>query len=124
MALIAVATVLPDSDPQIIEEGSESAEFWRALGGFKDYNNEVDNPGAPLLEPRLFHCKIHKNGKLRVEEIHEFDQTDLDVDDIMILDGGDEVYIWQGKYSDKEEKERSVDMAKVLHTIFFLKYIQ
>lgn len=38
---------------------------------------------------------------------------DLDVDDIMVLDGGDEIYVWIGDGSTKEEKEKSIDMAKV-----------
>lgn len=37
----------------------------------------------------------------------------MDPDDIMVLDGGDEVYVWIGKGSTEEEKARSLDMAKV-----------
>jgi gelsolin len=44
----------------------------------------------------LFHCTIRSNGKFKVEEIANFEQDDLDSDDIMVLDGGDEVYVWVG----------------------------
>jgi hypothetical protein len=39
----------------------------------------------------------------------------------MVLDGGDEVYLWIGKGSTDEEKEKSLQMAKVDKTLkFFL----
>lgn len=78
-------------------------------------DKDIDNAltGAPFLEPRLFHCQIRENGKFRVEEIASFGQDDLDPDDIMVLDGGDEVYVWVGNGSTAEEKEKSIDMAKV-----------
>ena len=31
----------------------------------------------------------------------------------MVLDGGDEVYVWVGQGSTDEEKAKSMDMAKV-----------
>lgn len=36
----------------------------------------------------------------------------MDSDDVMVLDGGDEVYAWIGSGSDEEEKAKSLDMAK------------
>jgi gelsolin len=41
----------------------------------------------------------------------------LDPDDIMVLDGGDEVYVWVGTGSTDEEKTKSLDMAKVIEKI-------
>lgn len=113
MADSVAKIVSPDRSAKIIREGAEPADFWSALGGKAKYDTEIDPPGAPLLEPRLFHCSILNNGKFRVEEIGAFEQEDLDEDDIMVLDGGDEVYVWVGKKSTKEEKEKSVGMAKV-----------
>lgn len=108
-----VKTISPERDAEVIEEGSEPDLFWETLNGKGDYDREVDPPGAPCLEPRLFHCKLLFNGKLRVEEIHDFDQDDMDQDDIMILDGGDEVYVWEGVGSSPEEKEMSLEVANV-----------
>ena len=105
-------TISPDRSPIEINEGSEPQEFWDALGGKADYDTEIDPPGAPFLDPRLFHCSVHY-GKFRVEEVPQFEQDDLEPDDVMVLDGGDEVYIWVGQGSTEEEKERSLDMAKV-----------
>lgn len=73
--------------------------------------------GAPFLEPRLFHCTIRTGGKFKVEEIANFEQDDLDPDDIMVLDGGDEVYVWVGNGSTDEEKKKSTDMANVRKAI-------
>jgi gelsolin len=37
----------------------------------------------------------------------------LDPDDIMVLDGGDEIYVWVGTGSTDEEKAKSSEMAMV-----------
>uniref|UniRef100_A0A1B0GQK7 Gelsolin-like domain-containing protein n=1 Tax=Phlebotomus papatasi TaxID=29031 RepID=A0A1B0GQK7_PHLPP len=120
MAANIVGVLSPDTEPQTIAEGEEPAEFWDALGGEGDYDRELDPAGPPFLEPRLFHCKILFNGRFRVEEVAHFEQDDLDQDDIMVLDGGDEVYVWEGNGSTEEEKEKAMDMAKVSFAqIFF-----
>lgn len=77
--------------------------------------------GAPLLDPRLFHCRILAGRKkLIVTEIADFGQEDLNEDDCMVLDGGDEVYVWLGKTSSPEEKEQSLEMAKVRFSFSFV----
>lgn len=113
MASVVINAIAPNIDAQIIDENSEPAEFWAALNGKGEYDTELDQPGAPFLEPRLFHCKLLANGKLRVEEIDDFDQEDLDEDDVMILDGGDEIYVWEGKDSTHEERRKSIEVAHV-----------
>lgn len=106
-------TLSPDHEAVVVNEGEEPDEFWDALGGQGEYDTEIDPAGAPFLEPRLFHCTIRSNGKFRVEEIANFEQDDLEPDDIMVLDGGDEVYVWVGSGSTEEEKQKSSEMAKV-----------
>lgn len=113
MAAAVAKRIASDVHIQQIDENVEPDEFWQALNGKGDYDKDVDQPGAPLLEPRLFHCKLLSNGKVKWEEIADFEQSDLDEDDLMILDGGDEVYIWEGKYISAEEKRRSMDVAHV-----------
>ena len=74
MAQNAVNLVAPDREPVTINEGEEPAEFWSSLGGEGDYNKGYDGQGAPLLVPRLFHCRVLPTGKLKVEEITYFRQ--------------------------------------------------
>jgi gelsolin len=38
----------------------------------------------------------------------------LDPDDIMVLDAGDEVYLWIGNGSIDEEKSKSLEMVHVI----------
>ncbi|KAG4075921.1 hypothetical protein HA402_003747 [Bradysia odoriphaga] len=113
MAAQIVGRLSPNHAPQIIDEGNEPAEFWSAIGGQGDYDKELDKPGPPFLESRLFHCKILANGRFRVEEVHHYEQEDMDVDDIMVLDGGDEIYVWEGDGSTEEEKAKSLEMANL-----------
>lgn len=40
-------------------------------------------------------------------------QQDLNEDDVMVLDSGDEVYVWVGRGSDDQEKEKAFAMAEV-----------
>ncbi|XP_055532240.1 gelsolin, cytoplasmic-like isoform X2 [Wyeomyia smithii] len=112
MAANIVKIVSPDAVPEIINEGSEPDAFWDALGGKADYDHELDPAGAPFLNPRLFHCRILFNKRLRVEEVPHFEQDDLNVDDVMVLDGGDEIYVWIGNGATDEERAKSIDMAK------------
>ncbi len=34
----------------------------------------------------------------------------------MVLDSGDEIYVWVGKAADEEEKAKALEMAKVLYS--------
>lgn len=113
MAITVVNAVAAGINAQIIAEGAETPYFWQALNGRGDYDRVVNAPGAPLLAPRLFHCKLLASGRLRVEEISSFKQDDLDEDDIMVLDAGDEIYVWEGKRSEPEEKQKAIDMVYV-----------
>jgi hypothetical protein len=93
-----------------IKEGSEPAAFWAALGGEGPY------PEARDLEtlgqdPRLFQIS-NATGSLAIEEIHNFDQSDLCNDDVMLLDTFKEVYIWIGGGSNDKERSSAMEIAK------------
>ncbi|GFG33063.1 hypothetical protein Cfor_12089 [Coptotermes formosanus] len=112
MAQNAINLVAPDREPVTINEGEEPSEFWSSLGGEGDYNKGYDGQGIPLLVPRLFHCHVSPAGKFRVEEITYFRQEDLDEDDIMVLDSGDEIYVWVGNKASPEERQLGMKMAE------------
>lgn len=111
IAASVAPVVCPDREPEVIAEGSEPDAFWEALGGKGDYSKEYDLD-KPILEPRLFHVRTMPSGKFRAIEINEFEQKDLVADDVMILDSGDEIYVWVGKDSDEEERKKAMEMAK------------
>ena len=47
-------------------------------------------------------------GKMTVEEIGEdFTQDDLISDDVMILDGGSNIFVWIGKGSNADERKHA-----------------
>jgi len=75
-----------------IEEGNEEDSFWEKLGGKEDYPTvgDISPPEAP---PRLFQINDSVTGGkgISVSEILEFDQEDLDEDDVMLLDTNTEV---------------------------------
>ncbi|XP_055384531.1 gelsolin isoform X2 [Condylostylus longicornis] len=112
MAQERIAEFWPGKEMEVIEEGAEPDDFWEPLNGEGVYDRTVGNPGAPLLEPRLFHCRISRNGRIMVEEVSDFEQADLDVDDVMIIDGGDELYSWVGEGTTLQENKAAFQMAK------------
>lgn len=125
MATVVVDAIGAGINAQIIAEGAEPSAFWTALKGKTDYDTELNAPGAPILDPRLFHCKLLASGRIRTEQIENFDQTDLEEDDIMVLDAGDEIYVWEGRYSEPEEKRKALDVVHVsqLHAQCFNEFV-
>ena len=61
----------------VLEEGSESDEFWTALGGKQPYSNEP-YLATHDIKARLFQCS-DRTGVFKVFEIHNFSQDDLDI---------------------------------------------
>jgi len=60
---------------------------------------------------KLFVCS-NATGKMIVEEIGEdFNQDDLISDDVMILDGGNLLYVWIGNGANAEERKHAPEIA-------------
>ncbi|XP_064474510.1 gelsolin, cytoplasmic-like isoform X1 [Ornithodoros turicata] len=102
--------VSPDREAVLLKESEEPDEFWQSIGGKGDYQKGHTEESNPLLDARLFKCST-ATGKLRVEQMCNFSQEDLDEDDVMMLDSGDEIYIWIGKGSTEEERSKSLEVA-------------
>jgi len=108
----SVAEKLSKFKPLTMRETLEFTSFWNVLGGMDLYANDPrlfedleENP------PRMFAISNAK-GNVCVEEIAgEFTQTDLEVDDVMMLDTWKEVYLWIGNGANQEERREAPKLA-------------
>eukprot|EP01127_Copromyxa_protea_P020841 TRINITY_DN7015_c0_g2_i3.p1 TRINITY_DN7015_c0_g2~~TRINITY_DN7015_c0_g2_i3.p1 ORF type:complete len:524 (-),score=118.82 TRINITY_DN7015_c0_g2_i3:32-1603(-) len=91
------------------KEGEEPKQFWKILGGKTGYLNPEELQDT-IQDPRLFHCS-DASGTFRIEEVHNFTQEDLMMDDIYLLDTYNTVFVWVGPESNQDEKEGSFQMA-------------
>jgi hypothetical protein len=95
---------------QIVTEGSEPSEFWSAVGGRGTYAERSYWQQAPR-DPRLYRCS-DAFGRFEVEEISNFDQSDLNNDDVFILDIYTTVFVWIGSGSTTNEKAKASELAE------------
>lgn len=99
-----IASQMYDSQDYIVSvitEGEEPDEFWNHLGGKKAYEKD----SSFMQYTRLFRCSNDKGYFCVSEKCIDFCQDDLADEDIMILDNGDQVFVWVGsRCSDVEIK--------------------
>ena len=93
-----------------LKEGGEPAEFWAALGGKTEYASTSPGEAAPR-DPRLFSAST-ATGTFKVEEIDFFDQSDLNDEDVFLLDTYTSLFVWIGSQSSTTEKEKAVEFAQ------------
>ncbi|KAG5175370.1 villin [Tribonema minus] len=93
-----------------IQEGEETPEFWDALGGEGPYLEAAESEEVAQA-PRMFQIS-NATGAMTVEEVPNFDQSDLCNDDVMLLDCLNEVYVWVGGGSNAQEQREAMDIAK------------
>ena len=91
---------------QVIREGKEpEIFFWAAMGGRPGPDFELERTADYLRHARLFKC-TNERGFFRISELLlDFHQGDLNNDDVMILDTGEEVFIWVGNSASDVEKK-------------------
>ncbi|CAH0398250.1 unnamed protein product [Chilo suppressalis] len=95
---------------QVLNEGSEPDNFfWVALGGRKPYDTDADY----LNYTRLFRCSNEKGYFIVSEKCTDFCQDDLADDDIMILDNGEQVFLWLGAKCSEVEIKLAYKSAQV-----------
>lgn len=93
----------------IVNERQEPKEFWDSLGGYQDYETDSNF----LLHNRLFRCSNDKGYFNVSEKCSDFCQDDLSDDDIMILDNGEQVFLWVGTRSSEVEIKLAYKSAQV-----------
>ena len=59
-----------------------------------------------MLEAAILTCA-------KVSEVYKFCQDDLQSDDVMMLDAGDSVYVWEGRHRDDKEIKMALETALV-----------
>ncbi|XP_038561119.1 supervillin isoform X3 [Micropterus salmoides] len=108
---------------QVVEEGSEPADFWTALGQMdrKAYDCMLQDPGKYNFTPRLFHLSA-SSGSFQAEELQSptrlpglvmpmpFVQESLysvPLPALFLLDNRLEVYLWQRGQPEQTESSAS-----------------
>ena len=59
-------------------------------------------------------------GIIQVAEVHNFTQEDLLTEDVMILDCHNAIYEWVGQHTSTENRELTLDIAKVGCLLYFV----
>jgi len=93
-------------DKEVIDLGHETQEFWDALGGMPDDMPENHND-IPMEPAKLFHL-FDDNGEMKFEMVgagKEINKSILSTNDVMVLDTGFDLFVWEGKKSSKKERE-------------------
>lgn len=100
-----VADTISRTEKQVVVEGQEPDQFWIALGGKAPYAStrrlQEENM---VITPRLFECS-NQTGRFLATEITDFNQDDLEEEDVFLLDVWDQVFFWIGKYANEDEKK-------------------
>uniref|UniRef100_A0A3B4YB95 Protein flightless-1 homolog n=1 Tax=Seriola lalandi dorsalis TaxID=1841481 RepID=A0A3B4YB95_SERLL len=95
---------------QVINEGEEPENFfWVGIGSQKQYDEDADY----MKHARLFRCSNEKGYFSVSEKCSDFCQDDLADDDIMLLDNGNEVYMWVGTQTSQVEIKLSLKACQV-----------
>ncbi|PSN56753.1 Villin-1 [Blattella germanica] len=103
-----ISSIMAKGDHQVVYEGQEKKDFWEAIGGEEEYaNNKRLADATDTMPARLFQCS-NASGAFKVEEITNFTQSDLVSEDVMMLDAHDCVFLWIGKDSNKDERDKSI----------------
>uniref|UniRef100_A0A8C0DTX9 Protein flightless-1 homolog n=1 Tax=Balaenoptera musculus TaxID=9771 RepID=A0A8C0DTX9_BALMU len=95
---------------QVINEGEEPENFfWVGIGARKPYDDDAEY----MKHTRLFRCSNEKGYFAVTEKCSDFCQDDLADDDIMLLDNGQEVYMWVGTQTSQVEIKLSLKACQV-----------
>jgi hypothetical protein len=106
-----IASILKKSrEVEVVEEGSESDDFWEFLGGKGEYAKTKSSFEAPH-EPRLFRCS-NTYGYFDAREVVNFAQDDLNTDDVFLLDTYTTLYVWIGAGANEPERREAMALAE------------
>ena len=72
---------------------------------------------------RLFRCSTDRGFFAASEKCIDFCQGDLSEDDVMLLDSGENVFLWFGKNASEMEKKLAVKSAQVCTSFYIILYV-
>ena len=93
-----------------VKEGAEPEAFWTLVGGKGEYARTSPGEQHPKAA-RLFQAST-ATGTFRVEEVLDFEQTDLSEDDVFLTDIYTSLFVWVGAKSTDEERKKSFEVAE------------
>ncbi|VUZ39536.1 unnamed protein product [Hymenolepis diminuta] len=98
-----------NTDVLMLAEGEEPEIFWKALGGQGKYDQNADY----MNYSRLFRLSNDAGYFHASEKCADFCQDDLVNDDVMMLDNGEQIYLWLGRKTSDVEVKLSLQAAKL-----------
>jgi len=99
-------------EKEVIDEGHDAPDFWNILGGKPDDLPEESN--EPLHAPQLFKLSDH-SGEMVFEPLGQgktIKKNLLSTNDVMVLDTGFDIFVWEGRGASKSEKAFAPQAAR------------
>jgi len=97
----------------ICNENEEPQSFLDNIGGNSNNRNSNSNnyfKDIQVYKPLMYQCS-YSSGAFTVERVFEWDQDDLDDEDVMIFDCHTIVYLWIGRRSTQDERKASMTVV-------------
>lgn len=92
---------------KFIDVGDDNEEFWSLLGGKCDIPDAVDEDAAPIQVDPTMYIISDEGGQVKFTKT-EVDKSNLDTNNVCLIDTGDACVIWTGKGASKVEKQQSM----------------
>jgi len=96
---------------EVVDDGHDE-EFWSILGGKPD--NIPDNADSPNRQAELYHIG-EEDGKVNYQKVgtgKNIKKSMLNTNDVMLLDTGFGLFIWEGKKCTPSEREHGMQFAR------------
>jgi len=98
-------TLVPGQSPTVINEGSETNDFWNEIGGKQTYMTDVIK-----VNPKFFWFS-NATGMVTAEYIWNFTQEDLQSEIVALLDSQNSVFLWTGSKARETDKKIAMETA-------------
>ena len=102
-----------------IDEGEESQDFWKALGGkgpiSEDSTGGSDTEAEKQEKKHVLWKLSDASGSLKFTQVAEGSKVSrsmLDEEDVFLLDIGAEIFVWVGKKTTEQEKSEAMKTAE------------